>query len=140
MIDNGKNGADWTFATSEAIHTASAPAVAALLRRLSSVAGKKLRDRWEVTAGFRYMKSAYKQIPFCAEQSSKVVIIVFDVAAYRWRFVYRAHCFRVVELCLAFQPRAEPLGGNCAPMVGDRNSLFLRRFSNSRLQGFRRVC
>ena len=44
-IDNEKFGANWTYETKETIHTAAAPAVATLLRRIRKKADKKLRGR-----------------------------------------------------------------------------------------------
>ena len=87
MIDNGKHGANWTFASDETIHTSAAPAVAASLRRLMCLSGKRLRGRWQVSAGSRDMKAAYKQIAIDAQQSAFVVIAVFDVMSHRWRFI-----------------------------------------------------
>lgn len=86
-IDNGKFGANWTFESEETIHTASAPAVAALLRRIRKRAGKRLRGRWQIKAGSRDMKSAYKQIALDGKQAAYVVIVVWDMAENRWRFI-----------------------------------------------------
>ena len=86
-IDNGKHGANWTFEAEETIHMAAPPAVAAFVRYLRNQLGKKLRGKWQLVAGSRDMKSAYKQVPLHADQAPFVVITVWDINTHRWRFV-----------------------------------------------------
>jgi hypothetical protein len=102
-IDNGKHGANWTFEANETIHTASAPAVAALVRRMRARVGQKLRGKWKLTAGSRDMKSAYKQIAMHSSQAPFVVITIWDIATNRWRFVItRALLFGLSGAVLLF--------------------------------------
>jgi hypothetical protein len=102
-IDNGKFGANWTYEAEETIHTASAPAVAALLRRIRRKAGKRLRVRWQISAGSRDMKSAYKQIALDGKQAAYVVIVVWDMCENRWRFIIsRALLFGLSGTVLLF--------------------------------------
>ena len=56
MIDNGRHGANWTYAAEETIHTTSAAAAAACVRRLRRLADRKLRGKFELKAGSRDMK------------------------------------------------------------------------------------
>ena len=56
MIDNGRHGANWTYAAEETIHTTSAAAAAACVRRLRLLADRKLRGKFELKAGSRDMK------------------------------------------------------------------------------------
>ena len=51
MIDNGRHGANWTYAAEETIHTTSAAAAAACVRRLRRLADRKLRGKFELKAG-----------------------------------------------------------------------------------------
>ena len=96
-------GANLTFESEETIHTSSAPAVAALLRRVRRYAGKRLRGRWRISAGARDMKAAYKQIALNGEQAQYVIVIIWDIVENRWRFVLsRALLFGLSGVVLLF--------------------------------------
>ena len=87
MIDNGKQGPNWTYESSETIFTSSAPHAAAAVRTLRELAGTRLRGKFKLNGSSRDMKAAYKQIPMDAMHASLTVIIVYDIRANRWRFV-----------------------------------------------------
>lgn len=87
MIDNGKQGANWTYEAQETIFTAAAPQAAAAVSAIRRHACRKLRGKYRLTASSRDMKAAYKQIPIDAMHASLTVIIVYDTIRGRWRFV-----------------------------------------------------
>ena len=87
MIDNGKQGANWTYEAHETIFTSAAPQAAAAISAIRRYADTRLRGKYKLCASSRDMKAAYKQIPMDANHASMTVIIVYDIIQERWRFV-----------------------------------------------------
>jgi hypothetical protein len=93
MIDNGKQGANWTYEAPETIFTAAAPQAAAAVSAIRLYADTRLRGKYRLHASSRGMKAAYKQIPMDANHASMTVIIVYDIIKERWRFVISHACY-----------------------------------------------
>ena len=63
MIDNGKQGANWTYEAHGTIFTSAAPQAAAAISAIRRYADTRLRGKYKLNASSRDMEAAYKQIP-----------------------------------------------------------------------------
>ena len=86
LIDNAKTYQNMTCHSTEAIHTTSSPAAAALTSCYRKHLGRPLSNKWRIVGYSKDMWKAYRQVPIHEDQMKLCIVILWHPSRKEWVF------------------------------------------------------